>query len=292
MPLPWMGLLLAVVAAAQPQPAPRIPAGVKVERDLLYARTPQKDLLLDLYLPEQPAGKLPLIVWVHGGAWRGGSKDRCPAVRQVLRGYAVASIGYRLSQEALFPAQIHDVKAAVRWLRAHAGQYLLDADRIGAWGSSAGGHLVALLGASGGVKDLEGDLGNPGQSSRVQAVVDFFGPTDFLQIGKFPSRINHDAPDSPEAHLLGGPVQENQQKAQRANPIAYVTRDDPPFLIMHGDRDETVPLNQSELLREALQRARVEVTFQVVSGAGHGFSGPEINAQVDAFFDQRLKRPR
>jgi len=290
MKAPWMAVLAAVAAVAQPQSAPRIPEGVKVERNLVYARTPQKDLLLDLYLPEQAEGKLPVVLWVHGGAWRSGSKERCPAVRLVPRGYAAASISYRLSQEAIFPAQIHDVKAAVRWLRANAARYNLDAQRIAAWGSSAGGHLVALLGTSGRVRDLEGDLGNPEFSSRVQAVIDFFGPSDFLQMSKFPGKMDHDAPDSPESRLIGGPIQQHPEKVRRADPITYVSRADPPFLIMHGDRDETVPLNQSELLHAALKKAGVEVTFEVVRGAGHGFSGPEINAQVDAFLDRHLKR--
>jgi acetyl esterase/lipase len=289
MKLGWT-ILLAVPAAAQPQLAPRIPEGVKVEHSLVYARTPQKDLLIDLYLPERAQGRLPVILWVHGGAWRGGSKDRCPAVRLVPRGYAAASISYRLSQEAIFPAQIHDVKAAVRWLRANAAHYHLDAERIAAWGSSAGGHLVALLGTSGGVKQLEGDLGNPEFSSRVQAVIDFFGPSDFLQMSKFPGQMDHDAPNSPESQLIGGPIQQHPEKVRRADPITYVSQDDPPFLIMHGDRDETVPLNQSELLHAALTKTGVEVTFEVVRGAGHGFSGPEINAQVDAFLDRCLKR--
>jgi acetyl esterase/lipase len=280
-------------ASAQPQPPPpKIPAGVKVERNLVYARAGGKDLLLDLYLPEQTRARLPVILWVHGGAWRGGNKERSPAVRQVLRGYAAASIDYRLSQEAVFPAQIEDVKAAVRWLRANARKYRLDPRRIGAWGSSAGGHLVALLGTSGGVKDLEGKLGNPKYSSRVQAVVDFFGPTDLLRIGKFPSSIAHDAPDSPEAQLIGGPIPKNPEKARRASPVTYITKDDPPFLIMHGDRDDTVPLNQSELFYAALKKAGVEAAFEVVRGAGHGFSGPKIDAAVDAFFDKHLKTRR
>ena len=284
-------LVLASGALAQPQPgqAPRIPEGVKVERNLVYARAGSKDLLLDLYLPERAAGRRPVILWVHGGAWRGGNKENSPAIRQSGRGYAVASINYRLSPEAIFPAQIEDSKAAVRWLRANAGKYNLDPNRMGAWGSSAGGHLVALLGASGGVPDLEGALGNRNYSSRVQAVVDFFGPTDFLEIGKFPSKIAHYAADSPESQLLGGPVLENKEKARRANPITYISKDDPPFLIMHGDQDQSVPLNQSELLTEALKKAGIEVTFEVVRGAGHGFGGPQINASVDAFFDKHLK---
>ena len=155
-------------------------------RDLVYAKTPQRELALDLYIPDG-ATKPPLIVWVHGGAWRAGSKAKPPALWMLERGYAVASISYRLSQQAVFPAQIHDCKAAIRWLRAHASKYGYDAERIGAWGASAGGHLVALLGTSSGVKELEGDLGYNDQSSRVQAVVDYFGPTDVTAMSKFPA---------------------------------------------------------------------------------------------------------
>lgn len=260
-------------------------------RDLVYARTPQKDLALDLYLPDQ-ASKPPLVVWIHGGAWRAGSRAKPQALYVTSRGYAVASISYRLSQEAIFPAQIHDCKAAIRWLRANAVKYGYDATRIGVWGPSAGGHLVALLGTSGGVKELEGDLGNADESSAVQAVVDFFGPTDMLQMSKPPGQAHHDAPDSPESQLIGGPIQQNKDKAARADPITYITPNDPPFLIIHGDRDATVPMNQSELLEAALKKARVPVTFRVLPGAGHGgpaFNAPDVRDQVAAFFDKHLR---
>jgi acetyl esterase/lipase len=287
-------LCLAFPAHSRGQEEGRLPASVKALADLEYARAGEKRLLLDLYLPEPAAAPLPVVVWVHGGAWRGGSKDQTPALPLLRHGYAVASISYRLSQEARFPAQIHDCKAAIRWLRAHAREYRLDPDRFGVWGSSAGGHLVALLGTSGGVKVG----GNAGVSSRVQAVCDWFGPTDFLQMqGHAPagSPLNHDAPDSPESLLIGGPIQENRAKVARANPITYVTRDDPPFLIMHGDRDNLVPLHQSELLHQALQKARVPVTLVRLEGAGHGgpgFETPEVRQQVVEFFDQRLKAMR
>jgi acetyl esterase/lipase len=261
-------------------------------RNLVYAHAGERDLLLDLYLPRQAAAPVPLIVWIHGGGWRSGSKERCPAVRMVSRGYAAASIGYRLSGEAKFPAQIEDCKAAIRWLRANAEKYHLDPDHIGAWGSSAGGHLVALLGTSGGVQDLEGSLGNNGYSSRVQAVVDFFGPTDFLRMSAFPSKIQHDAANSPESLLIGGPIQQNKAKAARANPITYVDRSDPPFLIMHGDQDPLVPPNQSELLEQALRKAGVEVTLRVLHGAGHGgpqFQSTEVRRMVEEFFARHLK---
>lgn len=283
-------LLLSVPALTQERPpAARLPAGVRALRDLEYGRADGKPLLLDLYLPEKPAAALPLIVWVHGGGWSAGTKANTPALPMVGRGYAVASVEYRLSGQARFPAQIHDCKAAVRWLRARAKEYGLDPGRFGAWGSSAGGHLVALLGTSGGVKELGGEGGNPDQSSRVQAVCDWFGPTDLLRMRDFPSRIDHDAPGSPESRLIGGPIQENREKAARANPITYVTKDDPPFLIMHGDQDPLVPHNQSELLRDALQKTGVEVTLHTVRGAGHGFGGPPLLDLVGQFFDKHLK---
>jgi acetyl esterase/lipase len=231
-------------------------------------------------------------VWIHGGAWLGGSKNGTPAMGQLRRGYAVASINYRLSQEAIFPAQIHDCKAAIRWLRAHAKEYNLDAKRIGVWGSSAGGHLVALVGTSGDVKELEGDEGNLDQPSRVQAVCDWFGPTDFCQMAAHAlpdSKLDHDAAGSPESKLIGGPIQENKDKVAKANPITYVSKDDPPFLIMHGDKDNLVPHHQGEILAEALRKAGVQVTFETVKGAGHGFGGPEVMKRVEDFFDKHLK---
>ncbi len=262
----------------------------RIERDLEYARIGSKSLTLDLYLPQASVVPLPAVVWVHGGAFRQGSKEDCPATWLVARGYAVASINYRLSQEALFPAQLDDCRAAIRWLRASAGAYALNPECIGAWGSSAGGHLVAMLGTTGGIAEM-GKAGCPtAYSSRVQAVCDFYGPTDFLQMDAAGSTMQHDAPDSPESQLVGGPIQENKDKVTRANPITYVTPEAPPFLILHGTRDPLVPFNQSELLYAALQRAGVEVTFHPVEGAGHGFEGAEIDALVASFFDRHLKQ--
>jgi len=269
---------------------------VRVLRDVEYIPGGHERNKLDLYLPQEAGGqgrrseRLPLIIWVHGGAWMGGSKEQCPAVRFVHKGYAVASINYRLSQHAIFPAQIKDCKAAVRWLRANAEKYGLDSKRIGVWGASAGGHLVALLGTTGDVKEF--DKGeNLNVSSRVQAVCDYFGPTDFLKIGEFPSNLNHNAADSPESKLIGGAVQENKEACRRANPITYVTKDDPPFLIVHGDADPLVPHNQSELLYEALQKAGVQAKLHIVKGGGHGgFKYPAIEKMVEDFFDTHLMK--
>lgn len=291
-----LALLLVLTCAgafSQPGPrnAPKLPEGTKVLRNLAYVTNGHECQKLDLFIPAGATNPLPLIIWVHGGAWLGGSKEQCPALPYLQKGYTVASINYRLSQHAIFPAQIEDCKAAVRWLRAHAKENNLAPDRFAAWGASAGGHLVALLGTAGGIKKF--DVGeNLEVSSRVHAVVDFFGPTDLTKMAKdsLPgSRIDHDAPDAPEAKLIGGPVQEHKEKAATANPITYVAKDNPPFLIMHGNKDDIVPYQQSELLRDALHKAGVPVTFKIIEGAGHGFGGPDIDRQVAVFFDQQLK---
>ncbi len=276
-------LFWTVPAPAQQRPAGGVPPGTKVLRNLEYVKGGHERQKLDLYLPEKTDGALPVIVWIHGGGWRGGSKDRCPAVPFVTKGYAVASINYRLSQHATFPAQIEDCKAAIRWLRANASKYHLDPQRIGVWGASAGGHLVALLGTTGNLKKWDvGD--NKDQSSRVQAVVDWFGPTDFRSI--------KGGAESPVSQLLGGPVAENKEKAAQASPVTHVAKGDPPFLIMQGDMDPLVPASQSEELAAALKKAGVEVTLKILKGAKHGgpqFSTPESRKLIADFFDKHLK---
>jgi acetyl esterase/lipase len=212
----------------------------------------------------------------------------------VSQGFAVVDVGYRLSGEAIFPAQIQDCKAAVRWIRANAKKYSLNPDRIGAWGSSAGGHLVALLGTAGDVKEFD-TAENAEYSSRVQAVCDWFGPTDFLRMNDFPGGMDHNAPNSPESLVIGGAIQENKEKVAKANPITYITGNEPPFLIMHGDKDGTVIYNQSELLYDALVKAGTDVTLYCVKGGGHGFGGatddtPEgIFKMAADFFEKHLK---
>jgi acetyl esterase/lipase len=267
-----------------------------VERhlDLEYARIGDRTLLIDLYLPDDGDHPLPLILWIHGGAWREGSKDRPRALPLVSKGYAVASVEYRLSQEAISPAQIHDCKAAVRWLRAQADVYGLDRDRFGAWGGSAGAHLATLLGTSAGVPDLEGDLGCPGQSSRIGAVCSWYGPSDFLRMNDVQGVMDHDAADSPESQLVGAPIQSRPDLVARVNPITYVSPDNPSFLLMHGTADDVVIPSQSELLHAALVRAGVASTLVMLGGLGHGFPGDhgrwrEIYGYVVAFFDTHLK---
>jgi|SRR5579875_487758 len=272
----------------QKKPTPKLPEGVKVLRDLAYVPGGHERQKLDLYLPKNAAGPLPLVVWIHGGGWQAGSKESTPALFLLGKGYAVASINYRLSQHATFPAQIEDCKAAIRWLRAHAKEYNLDPQHVGVWGGSAGGHLVALLGTANNLKEWDTLGGNTDQSSRVQAVCDWFGPTDFTRIAVANQRAS-----GPVSRLLGGPVAENMDKAKKASPITHVSSDDPPFLIMHGADDKTVPPEQSEIFAEALKKAGVEVTLKILPGAGHGgtaFTSPESRKLIAEFFDKHLKK--
>lgn len=278
-----------------------LPEDAKVLRDIVYARVGERELLLDLYLPPNSDAKrkLPVVIWIHGGGWRNGNKGSAGAARPLIgRGFAVVDVAYRLSGEAIFPAQVEDCKAAVRWVRANASKHRLDGERIGAWGGSAGGHLVAFLGTSGDVKAFETDA-HAGVSSRVQAVVDWFGPTDLLSMNKQAvpgATMDHDAADSPESLLVGGPIQKEpfRSKAIKADPITYVSSDDPPFLIQHGDADLLVSFRQSEALHAALKKAGVDSTLHIVEGGSHGFREGETSKamlaeEAFAFFEKQLR---
>jgi acetyl esterase/lipase len=252
---------------------------------------------LNLVVPPRASGeKLPLVIWIHGGAfWEGSKDDWHPARSLYDKGFAVCSINYRLSNSAPFPAQVQDCKAAIRWLRKNAEKYGIDPDRFGVWGASAGGYLSTMIAVTGGLKEF--DVGeNLDQSSRVQCVVDFYGPTDFLlmdeQAEHLPEAMKfmHDDPNSPESLLLGGPIQELPERAKLANPCNYVTKDDPPFLIIHGKRDHIVAHGQSELLANALKSAGVSVDFRSLTNAAHGdgFGEAEHKAAED-FLIEHLK---
>ena len=260
------------------------------------------DLKLELIVPTGP-GPFPVAVWVHGGGWVGGSRLPVPATatRLVPRGYAVASIDYRLSGQAIWPAQIHDCKAAIRWLRGNAATYGLDGNRIAVMGSSAGGHLVAALGTMGGVGslasggyavDLEGSVGaHLGMSSRVQAVVDQFGPTAMLQANDYPG-FDHDAANSPESQLIGGAIQTLPHVWATVDPITFLSPDDAPLLAMHGTDDTVVPFPNSELLVQAARAQGLEATLFPVADTGHGgpgFLAPTATAAIDAFLDRTLR---
>lgn len=249
-------------------------------RDLSYAANELASNKLDLYLPNGASEPTPLIVWIHGGGWSSGDKtlgQNSFQLQFARNGFAVASINYRLSGEAIFPAQIHDCKAAIRWLRANSAQYNIDPLRIGVWGSSAGGHLAALLGSSNDVVEMEGTIGaNPMYSSRVQAVVDWYGPTDFLQMDTQAlnesncQSSSHNSANSAESRLVGCPIQTCPDAVQRANPLTYLSDDDPPFLIQHGTADCTVSSGQSRILFELMQASNHTAAYFLLNGAGHG----------------------
>lgn len=268
-------------------------------QDVAYASASATQKL-DLYLPEGD-GPFPVVISVHGGGFMMGDKADAMGTtgfdQLLAEGFAVAAVNYRLSGEAKFPAAIEDVKAATRWLRANAAEYNLDPDNFGAWGASAGGNLVALLGTSCGADAVEGaDLGNADHSSCVQAVVDWFGPTDFLQMdAQFAGTScpqTHDAADSPESQYLGAPIQDVPELAAQANPITYVTADSPAFLIQHGTADCNVPPQQSQLLYDALTAVGVNATLNLIDGAGHGgaeFSDAANMQVVVDFLNANLK---
>jgi acetyl esterase/lipase len=304
------GLLVAATARAQERnparplrpagPMPRIPETIRAELDLPYVGTDNPRQRLDLYLPKRPASDkpLPLVVFIHGGAFSGGDRKPGPGsggpsglnlvLNMVARGdYAGASIGYRLTGGAIWPAQIYDCKAAIRWLRASAKKYNLDPERIGVIGTSAGGHLAAMVGTSGGVAALEGNLGSyRDTSSRVTCAVDQFGPVDF--VGLYGG--NSHSPDTPEAKLIGGPLGDNLEAARSASPITYAAATNPPFLIVHGTKDPAVNFTQSERFYAALKKAGVDVTFvRVIGGVHGGFTSPEVNQRIRQFFDKHLR---
>ena len=231
---------------------------------------------------------LPVIAFIHGGGWRKGSRRSglqflAPLVSTGK--YLGVSIGYRLTDEATWPAQIYDCKAAIRWLRANAKTYHADPAKIIAVGTSAGGHLVAMLGTSGDVLTLEGKIGTSlNSSSRVCGVIDFFGPTNLTNMGGF-----HNNPDSPESLLLGGPLLEQKEVAMAASPIHYCSKDDPPFLIIHGTDDKLVPFDQSSQLHKSLQDAGVSTRLIAIEGGGHGrLQSKELTSRIRLFLENQF----
>ncbi|MFC6725040.1 alpha/beta hydrolase fold domain-containing protein [Halobium palmae] len=284
---------------------------VSVHRGLTYASRPSGDLKLDLYVPESDAPS-PLVVWIHGGGWLVNTRKSHPNFVDhfVDEGFAMATVDHRLSEipegvdpvispspnnpvpRGVFPDHIVDVKASIRWLRAHGDEFGLDTSAVATWGSSSGAHLAALAGTLDSIEDVAGDVYPesaveptvyPDESGTVQAVVDWYGPTALLKMdpqlaGKgFP----HDAPNSPESLLIGGQITENEAKVRRASPITYVDDDTPPFLLMHGTADTTVPFEQSQILFEALAEACGDATLYELHGVGHGFGFEAFTPALD-----------
>ena len=266
--------------------------------DIDYVGDANPRQTLDLYIPEaKTESSYPVVLWIHGGAWRQGSKDRPGrALKAAGLNCAIVSINYRLTSEKSWPAQIHDCKAALRWVKANAKKYHLDAERIVVWGGSAGGHLVAFLGTTQNHPDLDGKLGShTEQSTSVKGVINFFGPTDFLVINHQGSSIDHNAASSPEGQLLGGEVSTLKARAKIASPFHQVSSDDAPILTVHGTKDPLVPYLQGKALDDKLDALKVPSVLLTVLDGGHGRGfGPSVDKAVinflkHHFFDEALK---
>jgi acetyl esterase/lipase len=286
-------VLLVLVGGAQ--------AGLEVIRNVEYGKGGGHSLLLDVVRPNpEPTNAMPAVIFIHGGAWRVGNKNRAPVRFLAERGYFVASINYRLSSEAPFPAAVEDCKCAVRWLRANAGKYNVSPGSIGVWGASAGGHLAEFLGTTGDDPRYEGTGGWTNASSRVNAVVSFFGPSDFMGgIGKFRnedgSRGNYEV-----VKFLGGLPADKPDVYRDASPMTHVSKMSAPMLLVHGDQDPIVPLEQSTRIASALREAGVDVKFIVVTNGVHGFllnqiipispHPAEIERVVVEWFDAHLRK--
>jgi acetyl esterase/lipase len=263
----------------------------EVLRDLEYARVDDSRLALDLYKAEKQTG--PLILYIHGGAWRSGSKKEMPLQALVDSGSPVASVDYRLSTTARFPAQIHDIKAAIRYLRANAEKLGVDAKQIVVAGSSAGGHLAALIGVTNGNRELEGDLGDfRNESSAVQGIISFFGASDLTTILKQSTPHGLSVREPALDLLLGAQPDKAPELARLASPVFHVDKDDPPLLLFHGDQDPQMPINQAHELQGAYEKAGAKVKFVVLHGAGHGgavFYESEQMAIIREFFKDDFK---
>jgi acetyl esterase/lipase len=288
----------------------RSPTGWTFSVPPTYANVPYASAssveMLDIYLP-QGNGPFPVIVYIHGGGWRLGHKGMVVETlgKALLQaGYAIASLDYRLSNGATFPAAVLDIKAATRFLRFNAAQYHLDPNRFAAMGESAGGNLAAMLGVSGDLSAYDDPaLGNPGVSSRVQAVIDWYGPVFFSLMdnqgkaqGCAPRYLKHSTPGSFESLYLGGALARVPDLVKQASPLSYITSDDPPFLVQQGDQDCAVPAAQSQMLVDALKASGVEVQYTLLHGGGHGdsdglpvYQSPENIQLVLLFLKSKLK---
>ena len=295
-PLKALSLVAAIstvlTAAQGADPALVVPAGVSFQPDIEYASPAGEHLALDLARPKSAAGPLPAIVCIHGGGFRAGNRQHHDRLCLLLaeRGYVAVTVSYRLAPKHQFPAAVHDVKGAVRWLRANASKYSVDPERIGATGDSAGGHLAMFLGTTGDIKEFDAaECGNLDQSSRVQCVVDVYGPSDLTKsYGK--------SVDAAEVLplFLGGNLETARHRHILASPLYWVTPRAAPTLAIHGTQDPYVAHEQAEWIVDKLRAADVEAELLTLEGAGHGFKGDDAGRAQQAmlaFFDKQLKRP-
>ncbi len=280
-----LSFLVRLPAQDAKQPTPK----VRIEKDIVYGKGGEQDMMLDLALPDSKEPR-PCIVCVHGGGWRGGKRQDMSPIAKLLaeKGFVAATVSYRLTPKDQFPAQIHDCKTAVRWLRAHADKYQINKDRFGAIGASAGGHLVCLMGTADASAKLEGNGGNPDQSSQVQAVVSYFGPTDFIT-----KTWTKEVEDFFLVPFLGGSFEEKKERYRQCSPIAYVKKDNPPFLFFHGDKDTLVGIENSEKLMTKLKAVGVFAELVTMPGEGHGWGGEKLTRTLNhtaRFFEEKLKK--
>ncbi len=263
-----------------------VPEGVIEKRNIEYGKVGDRSLELDLYLPENNDGLIPGLLFIHGGAWKSGSREimKYYTVRYAKRGYACATISYRLAQEAPFPAAVNDAKCAVRWMRANAAKFKIDPDRIGAIGGSAGAHLAMMVGYSHDVPKLEGNGGHEGVSSRVQAVVNFYGPVDLTT--DF-ARRQGAVPN----FLQGKTYEEDPELYKFASPITHLTEDDPPTLILHGTIDGVVPIHQADLLAQKLDKLGIPFVYEKFVGWPHAMDLAEaVNLRGQYLVNQFLEK--
>jgi len=294
----WLVLLIVFASvcllindAAARRPPPEVPDAI-IDRDVVYRTVNGRSLKLDVYRPRNGNGPFPVVMWVYGGAWVHGRKERTPATALLSNGYAIVGIEFRSTLEAPFPANLEDCKAAVRWIRANASRYHLDSNHIGAWGFSSGGHLAALLGTTCGIPELEGKGDNLNESSCIQAVLDVSGPSDLVKMyGEVSENADEFGTKGKDAidKLIGGPLPQNQQKAIAASPTHYVSKDSAPFLILHGEEDQTIPPEQAKTLAAALKAAGVPVQLEIAAGRGHGVGAGKYIGEIRSFFDRYLK---
>jgi acetyl esterase/lipase len=292
----WLRLARVLCVAASWAPtwalaqAPQVPEGVLYEQDIEYGSGGGEPLKLDLARPKEGDGPFPGVVCIHGGGWAGGNKSffRPLMIELAQKGYVAVTVQYRFAPKHPFPAQVNDVKCAVRWLRSKSKEFKLDPNRIGATGASAGGHLSLMLGVMGKDDGLEGEGGHSDQPSQVQAVVNFFGPTDLSR--EFPENVRPLL-----VNLVGGPLDEKQKEIRLASPVTYLSHQDPPILTFHGTKDNIVPYEHATILDEACKKLGISHELQTMPDLGHGWGGETLRKTLDqtiAFFDKHLKKLR
>jgi acetyl esterase/lipase len=281
--------LIAQPIVAQPLPPLEAPGPTPTRADIAYVPDGSHGHLLDLYMPRGVKTRMPLVIWTGGSAWlKDNGKDKAGWLVPDLNraGYAVAGVSIRTSSEVTFPGQLYDIKAAIRWLRHNARHYGFDGSRIAIMGDSSGGWATAMAAVTGDVPELEGDLGTTGVSSAVQAAIAFYPPTKFTEMDDWalrPCRISlfcHDSPESPESLLIGCPIQECPHKAALADPARYISTDDPPIMILHGESDPLVPHEQGERLYQALNKDCHDAIFISLPKAGHGPAQRLLNDNI------------